>query len=90
MIRKWTRNGLNCASKLRPGKPIFLASDLKYASEFWVVYGGKQKAIIVTHPNNPDPPLHFDKGEDANTTSTTSQVLFDFWHEPLGPFDDFS
>jgi hypothetical protein len=30
-VIRWTTNGLNYASTLRPGKPIFLASDSKLA-----------------------------------------------------------
>ena len=63
--RAWVRNGVNCASRLRPGKPIFVASDSKYASEYAIEYGMKKNGKVVTHENNPDPPLHLDKGEEV-------------------------
>ena len=62
---RWTRNGLNCASKLRPGKPIFLASDSDYAAEVAMEYAQKKNASIVVHQSNPNPPLHLDKSNDT-------------------------
>jgi hypothetical protein len=53
-IMRWTKNGLNCASNMRPGKPIFLASDSKSAQEIGVEYAIKRNAMISTHTNNPD------------------------------------
>ena len=64
-IERWTKNGLNCASQLRPGKPIFLASDSDYAAEVALEYGRKRNASIVVHQSNPNPPLHLDKTNDT-------------------------
>lgn len=71
-IMRWTKNGLNCASNLRPGKPLFLASDSKFAPQIALEYSIKRNATILTHPNNPDPPLHLDKGEKNLTNPQNS------------------
>jgi hypothetical protein len=83
MIKKWTVNALNCASNLRPGKPIFLASDSKYSAEVGVAYGDSRNAKVVTHENNPNPPLHFDKAENVTTTTVT------LTHPPSDYYDTF-
>jgi hypothetical protein len=73
--RIWTRNAVNCASKLRPGKPIFFASDSKVASEYSVIYGEKMKGTVATHENKPDPPLHLDKAENFTDTSMSRHPI---------------
>jgi hypothetical protein len=82
-IQKWTTNALNCASNLRPGKPIFLASDSKHSAEQGVAYGEWRKAKVVTHENHPNPPLHLDKAE--NVTNTTVALN----HPPSDYYDTF-
>lgn len=78
--KAWARNAVNCASKLRPGKPIFFASDSKVASDFSLIYGEKMGGIVVTHTNNPDPPLHLDKAEDFfNTTIVNRRPSSDYY-----------
>jgi hypothetical protein len=59
-IKEWTLNALNCTSNLRPGKPIFLASDTNYSAQVGIAYGDEKRANIVTHESKPNPPLHFD------------------------------
>lgn len=74
----WTRNAVNCASKLRPGKPIFFASDSKVASDYSVIYGGKMNGIVATHESKPDPPLHLDKAENFSDPSTPKRPIRDY------------
>ena len=76
--RIWTRNALNCTTQLRPGKPIFFASDSKIASDFSVVYGARMNGIVVTHQNHPDPPLHLDKAENFSDTSVARRPVSDY------------
>mmetsp|Transcript_7887 Transcript_7887/g.19018 ORF Transcript_7887/g.19018 Transcript_7887/m.19018 type:complete len:882 (-) Transcript_7887:30-2675(-) len=78
-IMRWTKNGLNCASHLRPGKPIFLASDSHQATQIAEEYAKKRNTTIHIHPNNPDPPLHLDKGEDINDHSTPRRPPSDYY-----------
>jgi hypothetical protein len=63
VLRKWTARGVDCASGLRPGKPIFLASDSGVVTEFGPLYGKDRGGIVVIHENNPNPPLHLDRAE---------------------------
>jgi hypothetical protein len=65
----------SCASNLRPGKPIFFASDHKHASVVAKEYGIWLNSSIVTHQSNPDPPLHMDKIE--NTSSRPASDYYD-------------
>lgn len=74
----WTRNAVNCATKLRPGRPIFFASDSKIASDYSVIYGEKMNGTVVTHDNNPDPPLHLDKAENFSDTSVARRPVSDY------------
>ena len=67
IIREWTENALNCASQLRPGRPIFFASDSANASMIASVYAEMKGGIIVTHTPNPNPPLHLDRCADWQT-----------------------
>lgn len=78
-IMRWTKNGLNCASRLRPGKPIFLASDSHEATRIAEEYATERNTTIHIHPNNPDPPLHLDKAEDLNGRSTTRRPPSDYY-----------
>jgi hypothetical protein len=82
-IKRWTVNALNCASTLRPGKPIFLASDSTISSEIADAYGKYMHTTIVTHQSNPSPPLHLDKAD--NVTDTTSLKK----HPPSDYYDTF-
>ena len=78
MIRRWTINGLNCASTMRPGKPIFMASDCEQATVFAKEYAKDRNASILTHPNSPNPPLHLDKSFNPDT-----------YHPPSDYYDTF-
>lgn len=61
---RWTRNALNCASNLRPGAPIFFASDSSNASTLAKEYAEIKGARVETHTPNPNPPLHLDRADD--------------------------
>ena len=63
-IRRWTSNGLNCASQLRPGAPIFFATDSEKASNYSQIYAGEMSAQVITRTPSPNPPLHLDKCKD--------------------------
>jgi hypothetical protein len=67
MIRNWARNALNCASTLRPGQPIFFASDSSDAVSSAKLYATEKQAQIVSRDHDPDPPLHLDKPKDWKT-----------------------
>ena len=64
VIEEGTRNALNCASQLRPGAPIFFASDSEKASNYSQIYAGKRNAQVITRTPSPNPPLHLDRCED--------------------------
>jgi hypothetical protein len=53
--KAWKRNGVNCASTFRTGKPILVASDSKLSSAYAIEYGISRNGKVVTHQNNPDP-----------------------------------
>lgn len=65
LVKRWTTNGINCATTLRPGRPVFLASDTGFASTVAGAYGEFKHAHIVSHMSNPNPPLHLDKSEEG-------------------------
>jgi hypothetical protein len=81
MIEKFTRNGINCSSTLRPGGPFFLASDASYATEYGPLYGQEMNVSVVVHKPNPDPPLHLDRpdGVVPTTPTTTDRPPSDFY-----------
>jgi hypothetical protein len=64
---------------MRPGKPISLASDSKLAPEIGAEYAFERNAMILTHANNPDPPLHLDKGDNITDTSTPRHPPSDYY-----------
>ena len=63
-IHEWAANALRCASQLRPGMPIFFASDSDKAAAYAKIYGSNHSARVETHTPNPNPPLHLDKCKD--------------------------
>ena len=63
-IYEWARNGINCANNLRPGAPIFFASDSLNATLFAKRYAQRKGAHLHTHAHNPNPPLHIDRCKD--------------------------
>lgn len=67
ITRRWTLNAVNCASKLRPGAPIFFTSDSKDATEIALEYGKQRNGNVILHPPHPNPPLHLD-GDWTNHT----------------------
>jgi hypothetical protein len=63
-IHEWTRNAVNCASQLRPGKPIFFSSDSLEATHFAKRYAKEKGGIVQSHYPNPNPSLHLDRCKD--------------------------
>jgi hypothetical protein len=64
-IRILTQNALNCASKLYPGVPLFLASDSQDAKDIAWAYGEwKHAKIVARNQSFNQAPVHLDR-EDA-------------------------
>jgi hypothetical protein len=53
-------NGINCASNLYPGAPVYFAADIKFAVQVAQEYG-RQRSLPVGSLDFNDNPLHFDK-----------------------------
>jgi len=66
-IQRIAYHAVNCASMLRPGAPIFFASDSSNATQMVQTYASKKKAKLVVHIPNPNPPLHIDRDKDWRT-----------------------
>jgi hypothetical protein len=64
-VEAWTRNAIHCASNLRPGQPIFLASDSSHATEYAPEYAKtlSNPVPVEVRVPNPNPPLHLDRSE---------------------------
>jgi hypothetical protein len=77
VLDAWTRSAVNCASQIRPGGPIYFASDAAYATQTAQEYGEFRggNGIVVTRPSNTDnqqqqqQPLHLDKGASSDASS---------------------
>ena len=78
-IKRWTVNALDCASQIRPGKPIFLASDSSFARVVGAAYAQFRNASIVSHESYPNPPLHLDKSDNISETLGRLPVVQDFY-----------
>lgn len=63
-IRSTAINAVECASELRPGGPIYFASDSMYAIESIQNYAREHNRSVVTSQN--DEPLHLDKANSTN------------------------
>jgi hypothetical protein len=61
-ISVYAINAVNCASQLRPGGPIYFASDSLHALETVRNYSQQNDFRIITIENQE--PLHLDKGEN--------------------------
>jgi hypothetical protein len=72
--QNWAQNALNCASELRPQKPIFFTSDSANATYYAKRYATQHKATLATRIPNPNPPLHLDK-----VTNWRNRPLSDFY-----------
>jgi hypothetical protein len=85
-INRWTANALHCASQLRPGLPIFFASDSDKAAAYAKVYGKNHSARVETHTPNPNPPLHLDRCRDwaQRPTSDFYDTFVDLYLIALG------
>jgi hypothetical protein len=55
---------MNCASELRPSKPIFFVSDSFDATIYARQYALERNATIITRTPHPNPPFHMDKVPD--------------------------
>jgi hypothetical protein len=55
------RNGINCATHLKPGWPIYFASDSSNATRFALRYGRSKNGTIVARIADTEP-LHLDRG----------------------------
>jgi hypothetical protein len=75
VLQEMTQHSLNCASMLRPGAPIFFASDSSEASKMAQLYATKKKAQLVVHVPDPNPPLHIDR--DNQWKSRQPSAYFD-------------
>jgi hypothetical protein len=71
---RWAQNAVNCASQMRPGFPIFFASDSTEATKYAELYAREKNAQIGTRTPNPNPSLHLDKA-----TNWRSRPASDFY-----------
>lgn len=62
--KAWAENAMNCASELRPSRPIFFVSDSRNATYYAKEYGILRNATVITRTPNPNPPFHMDKVHD--------------------------
>jgi hypothetical protein len=65
LIEKWTRNAINCVSRLRPGGPYFFSSDSAYARHVAVEYGMQRNVSIAVRTemstrNDDEEAIHLD------------------------------
>ena len=67
-IKAWAENAVNCASMLRPGGPIYFASDSTLATQMAMMYGMAKGVHIVTARTTAGlaQPLHLDKAIAAS------------------------
>ena len=56
-------NGINCASSLYPGAPVYFAADIKFAVEVAREYG-RQRHLPVGSLDFLENPIHFDRDPD--------------------------
>jgi hypothetical protein len=63
-------NAVNCASSLRPGMPVYFASDSKFAIDEVKKYAWKKNHSIVTFDSQEA--LHLDKGNGNGTSQHPS------------------
>jgi hypothetical protein len=80
-------NSINCASMLKPGWPIYFASDSTNATKNAVQYAKLKNASIVFHKTDNEP-LHLDRGNEFlkrsngwrnNTASDFYSVFVDLY-----------
>lgn len=96
IIEKFTRNGINCASTLKPGRPVFLASDSAYVTEYGPQWGAQLNATVVVHHHHPNPPLHLDRPDGTlpsqalvAANGTTQMTRNAIRHPPSDFYDTF-
>jgi hypothetical protein len=80
VIKDWAINAVNCASQLRPGVPIYFASDSKYAAAEVRAYATEHSRKIVTLVREKQP-LHIDNFafhvDDRNWTGHPPSEYYD-------------
>jgi hypothetical protein len=84
---KMIRNGTNCATQLKPGWPIYFASDSSKTNRFALQYrrsknGTTVARIAVTEPLHLDRGIGFQKNSDGWKNSSASafyDVLVDLY-----------
>jgi hypothetical protein len=64
LIRRMAHHAVNCASMLRPGAPIFFASDSSNATHMVQTYAIEKNATLIVHVPTPNPPLHIDRDRE--------------------------
>jgi hypothetical protein len=76
-LKKDGINAVNCASNLRPGGPVYFASDSKYAVEAALKYGKETNRTIVSY-DGPDP-LHIELQWKNHSVSEFYSVFVDLY-----------
>ena len=74
LLEDWARNGVNCGSQIKPGGPIYFASDSKISNDFALAYGTFRSTRSVVVRNSTEAPLHLDK---HNSSSTSPESFYD-------------
>lgn len=80
-IRSTAINAVECASQLRPGGPIYFASDSQFAIQSIQQYAQQYKRPVVVIEN--DEPLHLDKANSTNAADYYS-VFVDLYLLGMG------
>ena len=75
-----TVNGINCASTLFPGAPVYFAADIKFAVEVAREYG-RQHSLPIGSLDFNDDPIHLDKDENwyKRKASTYDDTFVDLY-----------
>jgi hypothetical protein len=76
-LKKDAINAVNCASNLRPGGPVYFASDSKYAVEAALKYGKETNRRIVSY-DGPEP-LHLELQWKNHSVSEFYSVFVDLY-----------
>ena len=81
----WSRNAVNCATKLRPGGPILFASDHTYSTKVALEYGEEMNTTIVARVHD-KLPLHLDKIDNLDSLQSSDfyDVFVDLYLMGMG------
>lgn len=80
-IQSTAMNAVECASELRPGGPIYFASDSQFAIQSVKRYAQQYKRPVVIIDN--DEPLHLDKA-NSTTAADYYSVFVDLYLLGMG------